>query len=53
MQMYEVTAMSEDMQKEVKKAILFADNEEDAIDRMQEMLDEQNLEYGICMASEI
>ncbi len=53
MQMYEVTAMSEDMQTVIRKTILFADNEEDAIDRMQELLKEQKLEYGICMASEM
>ena len=53
MQMYEVTAMSEDMQTEIQKTIIFADDEEDAIDRMQESLEERGLTYGICMASEI
>ena len=53
MQMYEVTALSEDMQTEIQKTILFAEDEEDAIDRMQEMLDEKQLSYGVCMASEI
>jgi len=53
MQMYEVTAMSDDMQTEILKTILFADDEEDAIDRMQERLEESHIEYGICMASEI
>ena len=51
--MYEVTAMTDDMQTEIQKTILFADDEEDAIDRMQEMLDEKQIAYGICMASEI
>lgn len=53
MQMYEVVALSEDMQTEIDKRILYADDEDDAIDRMQESLREQKVEYGICMASEI
>ena len=53
MQMYEVTALTDDMQMEIKKTIVFADDEEDAIDRMQELLDEQPIAYGIGMASEI
>ena len=53
MQMYEVTALTDDMQTEIKTMILYAEDEEDAIDRMQELLDQEQTEYGICMASEI
>ena len=53
MQMYEVTALSEDMQTEIDKEIIFAEDEDDAIDRMQEKLQDRNVKYGICMASEI
>ena len=53
MQMYEVTALSEDMQTEIDKEIIFAEDEDDAIDRMQEKLQDRGVKYGICMASEI
>lgn len=53
MQMYEVTVMSEDMNTEITKEILFADDEDDAIDKVQESLQERGVQYGFCMASEI
>ena len=53
MQMYEVTALSEDMQTEIDKEIIFAEDEDDAIDRMQEKLLDRGVKYGICMAYEI
>lgn len=53
MQMYEVTVMAEDMKTEIDREILYAEDEDDAIDRVQESLRKQNVEYGICMASEI
>lgn len=53
MQMYEVTVLSEDMKTEIDKEILFADDEDDAIDQVQESLRKRKVEYGVCMASEI
>ena len=53
MQMYEVTVLAEDMQTELQKKLFFAENEEDALDKMQEFLQEENIPYGICQASEI
>ena len=53
MQMYEVIALSEDMHSELAKKIIYADDEDDAIDQMQAELQENNTPYGICMASEI
>ncbi len=53
MQMYEVTALSEDMQTEILKKILFAEDEDDAIDRMNAILAEENLTCDFCVAEEI
>ncbi len=53
MQMYEVTVTAEDMQTELQKKLFFAENEEDALDQMQEILQEQRINYGICQAQEI
>ncbi len=53
MQMYEVTVLSEDMRTEIQKKILFAEDEDDALDRMQELLEAQGIAYGICQAEEI
>lgn len=53
MQMYEVTVMSEDMRTEIQKKILFAEDEDDALDQMQELLEEQGTVYGMCQAEEI
>ena len=53
MQMYEVTVLAEDMQTELQKKLFFAENEEDALDQMQEILQVGNIPYGICQAAEI
>lgn len=53
MQMYEVTVLAEDMQTELQKKVLFAQDEDDALDQMQEMLEEAHISYGMCQASEI
>lgn len=53
MQMYEVTVLAEDMQTEIQKKLLFAENEDDALDQMQEALQEQKVAYGMCQAAEI
>ncbi|MCM1568272.1 MAG: hypothetical protein NC081_02355 [Roseburia sp.] len=53
MQMYEVTALAEDMQTEIYKNILFADNEDDALNQMQDYLEEQGAVCGLCLAEEI
>lgn len=53
MQMYEVTVLADDMQTELQKKLFFAENEEDALDQMQEILQEEGVDYGICQASEI
>lgn len=53
MQMYEVTVLSEDTRTEIQKTVLFAYDEDDAIDKVQEILEANNITYGVCMASEI
>ena len=53
MQMYEVTVLSEDMRTEIQRRILAAQDEDDALDQMQELLEEQGIVYGICQAAEI
>jgi len=53
MQMYEVTVLAEDMQTELMKKLFFAQDEDDALDQMEEILEEQGISYGICQASEM
>lgn len=53
MQMYEVTVLAEDMQTELQRKLFFAENEEDALDKMQDILQKEQVAYGICQASEI
>lgn len=53
MQMFEVTVLSEDMHTELQKKVLFAEDEEDALDLVQKELEEQQISYGICQASEM
>lgn len=53
MQMYEVTVLAEDMQTEIQKRLLFAEDEDDALDQMQEALEEEGVAYGMCQAAEI
>lgn len=53
MQMIEVSVMAEDMRTEILKKILFAEDEDDALDQMQGQLEEQGIAYGMCQASAI
>lgn len=53
MQMYEVTALSSDGTEEVCKTILFAEDEDDALDRLLEQLEEEHIAHGMCYAEEI
>lgn len=53
MQMYEVTVLAEDMHTELQKKLFFAENEEDALDQMQEILEAHETAYGMCQAAEI
>ena len=53
MQMYEVSVLAEDMQTELQKKLFFAENEDDALDQMQEILQREGIPYGICQASEV
>ncbi len=53
MQMYEVTVLSEDMRREIQKRLLFAEDEDDALDQMQAILEEQQIAYGMCQAEEV
>ncbi len=53
MQMYEVTVLAEDMRTELQKKILFAEDEDDALDMVEEELKSQSVVYGMCQAAEI
>ena len=53
MQMYEVVAVSDDMEREIAKEILYAQDEDDAIDQFQELMKERKIACGICMAQEM
>ncbi|MCM1091346.1 MAG: hypothetical protein NC413_10935 [Muribaculum sp.] len=53
MQMYEVVVLSEDMRTEIQRKVLAAEDEDEALDQMQELLEAQGIAYGICQAAEI
>lgn len=53
MQMYEVTVLSEDMRTELQKKLLFAEDEDDALDMMEEELKSKGVVYGMCQAAEM
>lgn len=53
MQMYEVTVTAEDMRTQVQRSVLFAEDEDDALDRIQRSLEERHIAYGMCQASEM
>ena len=45
--------LNENYSKSAVIVKFFAENEEDALDQMQEILQEQHITYGICQAQEI
>jgi len=53
MQMFEVTVLGEDMHTEIRKNILFAEDEEDALDQVQAELEQKKIPYGVCQACEM
>ena len=53
MQMYEVTAMAPEGPEEVYQAVIFAEDEDDALNQFAEQLKEQNIAHGMCMAEEV
>lgn len=53
MQMYEVTALAPEGPEEVYQAVIFAEDEDDALNRLEEQLEEQNIAHGMCMAEEV
>lgn len=50
MQMYEVTALAPE---EVYQAMVFAEDEDDALNQLEEQLKEQKIAHGMCMAEEV
>lgn len=53
MQMYEVTVLSEDMRTELQRKVLFAEDEDDALDQVEEELKCQGVVFGMCQAAEV
>ena len=53
MQMYEVTVLSEDMRTELQKKLLFAEDEDDALDQVEEELKQNGVSFGMCQALEM
>ena len=49
MQMYEVTALAPEGPEEVYQAMVFAEDEDDALNQ----LEEQGIAHGMCMAEEV
>ena len=53
MQMYEVTALAPEGPEEVYQAMVFAEDEDDALNQLEEQLKEQGIAHGMCMAEEV
>ena len=53
MQMYEVTALAPEGAEEVYQAVVFAEDEDDALNQLEEQLKEQGIAHGMCMAEEV
>lgn len=53
MQMYEVTALAPEGSEEVYRAMVFAEDEDDALNQLEEQLKEQGIAHGMCMAEEV
>lgn len=53
MQMYEVTALAPEGPKEVYQAVIFAEDEDDALNQLEKQLQEQGIAHGMCMAEEV
>ena len=52
-QMYEVTALAPEGSEEVYQAVIFAEDEDDALNQLEEQLQEQGIAHGMCMAEEV
>lgn len=53
MQMYEVTALAPEGSEEVYQAVIFAEDEDDALNQLEEQLQEQGIAHEMCMAEEV
>ncbi|WP_418873046.1 hypothetical protein [Waltera sp.] len=53
MQMYEVTALAPEGPEEVYQAVIFAEDEDDALNQLEKQLQEQGIAHGMCMAEEV
>ena len=53
MQMYEVTALAPEGPEEVYREMVFAEDEDDALNQLEEQLKEQGIAHGMCMAEEV
>ena len=53
MQMYEVTALAPEGAAEAYRAMVFAEDEDDALNQLEEQLQEQGIAHGMCMAEEV
>ena len=53
MQMYEETALAPEGPEEVYREMVFAEDEDDALNQLEEQLKEQGIAHGMCMAEEV
>ena len=53
MQMYEVTALAPEGSEEVYREMVFAEDEDDALNQLEDQLRAQNIAHGMCMAEEV
>lgn len=53
MQMYEVTALAPEGPEEIYRTVVFAEDEDDALNQLEDQLKEKQIAHGMCMAEEV
>ncbi len=51
--MYEVTALAPEGPEEVYQTMVFAEDEDDALNQLEDQLREKQIAHGMCMAEEV
>lgn len=51
--MYEVTALAPEGPEEIYRAVVFAEDEDDALNQLEDQLKEKQIAHGMCMAEEV
>ena len=48
-----MTALAPEGPEEVYQAVIFAEDEDDALNQLEKQLQEQGITHGMCMAEEV